>query len=134
MDDQDGIDIESLRVDPELMQRVLEQQARKSKRKGWQRICTVVPRAWELRLLEASRISTYRLAHELLYLHWYGKGAPIIVSGKVARVAKLSGRSKGNAIDELAELGLIEVERKPRRAPRVVLLHTQIPKTRNGRA
>ena len=76
MDDQDGIDIESLRVDPELMQRVLEQQARKSTRKGWRRICTVVPRAWELRLLEASRISTYRLAHELLYLHWYGKGAP----------------------------------------------------------
>ena len=75
MDDQDGIDIESLRVDPELMQRVLEQQARKSERKGWQRICTVVPREWELRLLEAKRISTYRLAHELLYLHWYGKGA-----------------------------------------------------------
>jgi len=49
-------------------------------------------------------------------------------------VAKLSGRSKENAIDELVELGLIEVERKPRRAPRVVLLHTQIPKTRNGRA
>ena len=80
-----GSTLRGLRVDPELMQRVLEQQAHKSKRKGWQRICTVVPRAWELRLLEASRISTYRLAHELLYLHWYGKGAPITVSGKVAK-------------------------------------------------
>ena len=85
MDDQDGIDMESLRVDPGLMQRALGEHAPKSVRKGWQRICTVVPRAWELRLLEASRISTYRLAHELLYLHWYGKGAPITVSGKVAR-------------------------------------------------
>ena len=74
MDDQDDISIEKLRVDPALMQQVLEQQARKSKRKGWQRICTVVPREWELRLLEAKRISTYRLAIELLYLHWYGKG------------------------------------------------------------
>ena len=48
------------------MQRVLEQQARKSKRKGWQRNYTLVPREWELRLLEATRISTYRLAHEIL--------------------------------------------------------------------
>jgi hypothetical protein len=134
MDDQDDISIEKLRVDPALMQQVLEQQARKSKRKGWQRICTLVPREWELRLLEAKRVSTYRLAIELLYLHWYGKGAPITVSGKVANAAKLSGRSKGNALDELAELGLIEVDRKPRKAPRVVLLHTQTPKTRNERA
>ena len=94
MDDQDEIDIERLRVDPELMQRVLEQQARKSKRKGWQRICTVVPREWELRLLEAKRISTYRLAIELLYLHWYGKGKPVTVSSKVAKAAKISARSK----------------------------------------
>ena len=92
MDDQDEIDIEKLRVDPALMQRVLEQQARKSKRKGWQRICTMVPREWELRLLEAKRISTYRLAIELLYLHWYGKGKPITVSGKVAQAAKISAR------------------------------------------
>ena len=94
MDDQDEIDIEKLRVDPELMQQVLEQQARKSKRKGWQRICTVVPREWELRLLEAKRISTYRLAIELLYLHWYGKGKPVTVSGKVAKAVKISARSK----------------------------------------
>ena len=63
MDDQDEVGIEKLRVDPALMQQVLEQQARKSKRKGWQRNYTVVPREWELRLLEAKRISTYRLAH-----------------------------------------------------------------------
>ena len=79
MEDRGDFNIEDLRVEPELMQRVLEQQAleqqaRKSKRKEWQRIYTVIPRAWELRLLEAKRISTYRLAHELLYLHWYGKG------------------------------------------------------------
>ena len=75
----DDLDVEKLRVDPEF-----EQQARKSKRKGWQRLCTVVPRAWELRLLEAKRVSTYRLAIELLYLvrqgqadrrHWQGGGS-----------------------------------------------------------
>ena len=127
MDDQDEIGIEKLRVDPALMQQVLEQQARKSKRKGWQRICTVVPREWELRLLEAKRISTYRLAIELLYLHWYGKGKPVTVSSKVAKAAKISARSKWKALAELERLGLIEVDRKPRKSPRVVLLHTQAP-------
>jgi hypothetical protein len=44
MDNQDDIGIEKLRIDPALMQQTLEQQARKSKRKAWQRICTVLPR------------------------------------------------------------------------------------------
>jgi hypothetical protein len=129
MEDRDGIGIGGLRVDPALMQQVLEQQARKTKRKGWQRFCTVVPREWELRLLEATRVSTYRLAIELLYLHWYGKGKPVTVSSRVAKAAKLSVRSKWNALGELERLGLIEVERDPRKSPRVTILHTRIPKS-----
>jgi hypothetical protein len=77
----DDIDVKS-RVD-----RICPQ-ARKSKRKGWQRLCTVVPRAWELRLLEAKRVSTYRLAIELLYLHWYGRA---IRSPSLARWRKPQG-------------------------------------------
>ena len=65
MDDQDETGIKKLRIDPALMRQVLDQQARKSKRKGWQRNYTQVPREWELRLLGAKRISTYRLAIEL---------------------------------------------------------------------
>src|SRR6476619_2593250 len=120
----DDLDVEKLRVDPEF-----EQQARKSKRKGWQRLCTVIPRAWELRLLEAKRISTYRLAHELLYLQWYGKGKPVTVPGEVARAVKISATSKWEALNELERLGLIEVDRKLRKAPRAVLHHTQAPKS-----
>jgi len=114
----DDLDVEKLRVDPEF-----EQQARKSKRKGWQRLCTVVPRAWELRLLEAKRVSTYRLAIELLYLHWYGKGNPIAVTGKVAEATRLSDRSKSRALAELERLRLIEIDRSPRKSPRVALHH-----------
>ena len=125
MDDQDDFSVENLRVDSALVQQILEQQARKSKRKGWQRVCTLVPRAWELRLLEAKRVSTYRLAIELLYLHWYGKGKPVAVTGKAAKAARLSDRSKWNALAELERLGLIEVDRRPRRSPRVVLHHTK---------
>jgi hypothetical protein len=96
---------------------------------GWQRLCTVVPREWELRLLEAKRVSTYRLAIELLYLHWYGKGKPVAVTSRVASAANISASSKWNALEELERLGLIEVDRKPRRAPRAVVLHTQAPKS-----
>ena len=123
MDGQDDFGIDRLRVGPELMQRVLEEQARKSKCKGWQRICTVLPREWELRLLDARRVSTYRLAIELLYLHWYGKGKPITVSSKVAKAVKLSVRSKWRALAELEQLGLIETDRSRRRSPRVILRH-----------
>jgi hypothetical protein len=122
----DDIGIEKLRVDPAQMQQIIqEQQVRKSKRKGWQRVCTVLPREWELRLLRAKRISTYRLAIELLYLHWYGNGKPITVSGKVAQAVKISARSKWEALAELERLGLVEVDRRPRKSPRVVLNHTQ---------
>jgi hypothetical protein len=124
--DEDDFSLEKLRVDPALMQQVLaEQQARKSKQKEWQRHWTLIPRAWELRLLQAKRISTYRLAIELLYLHWYDGGKPIAVTGKVAKAAKLSASSKSNALAELAQLRLIEMDRGPRRSPRVTLLHTR---------
>jgi hypothetical protein len=129
MDDQDEIGIEKLRVGPALMRRVLEQQALKSKRKRWQRNYTLVPREWELQLLGARRISTYRLAIELLYLHWYNNGKPVTVSSKVALAAKISVRSKWEALAELERLGLIEVDRRPRKSPRVVLLHTQTKQT-----
>ena len=129
MDDQDDFGIERLRVEPALMQRILEQQASQSKRKGWQRIYTVLPREWELRLHGAKRISTYRLAIELLYLHWHGKGKPVTVSSKVAQAAKISARSKWEALAELERLGLIETDRRPRRSPRAVLLHTQSKQT-----
>ena len=130
MEGEDDFSLEKLRVRPALMQQVLlEQQARKSKRNGWQRHCTVIPRAWELRLLQATRISTYRLAIELLYLHWYGKGKPIAVTGKVAQASKISATSKWEALAELERLDLIEADRSPRRAPRVILRHTQAPKS-----
>jgi hypothetical protein len=123
MGEQDDIGIEKLRVDPAQMR------PGKAKREGWHRVFTVLPREWELRLLKAKRISTYRLAIELLYLHWKGNGKPITVSSKVARAVKICARSKWEALAELERLGLIELDRRPRKAPRVVLLHTQTKQT-----
>jgi len=130
MEGQDDIGIEKLRVDPTEMRRAIpEQQPGKSNREGWQRVFTSVPRKWELRLLHAKRISTYRLAIELLYLHWKNDGKPIVVSSKVARAVKISARSKWNALAELERLGLINVDRRRRKSPRVILLHAQAKQT-----
>ncbi len=117
MDGNDDFDIQKLRVDPEFVQ-----QALKAKRKEWRRVFTVLPRSWEIRLLGATRICTYKLATELLYLHWLNKGKTIAVTSKVAAAAKLSTRSKSRALAELEQLGLITVDRGVRRAPRVTLL------------
>lgn len=133
----DDTDAAKLGIDPDEIEQILEGMTtatpkRTGKSKGerkWQRHCTVIPRTWELRLLQAKRISTYRLAHELLYLHWYGKGKSVTVSSNVAKAVKISARSKWEALAELDRLGLIEVHRKPRKSPRVVLLHTQTNQT-----
>jgi hypothetical protein len=125
----EGIDVENLRTAPELMERVFEQQSKKSKREGWRRKYTSVPREWEVGLLSAKRISTYRLALEILYLYWYGKGKQVTVSGKVAKAVGLSARSKWAALAELERLGLIKVDRNQRRSPRVIPFHTQAPKS-----
>jgi len=130
MGDQDYISIEKLRVDPAKRKQIIsDQESDNSKREGWQRVFTSVPRAWELRLLQAKRISTYRLALELLYLNWKDSGKPIVVSGKVARAANISSRSKWDALAELERLGLINVDRGRRKSPRVVLLHTRTKQT-----
>ena len=54
-----------------------------SRRKGWQRNYTLVPREWELRLLGAKRISTYRLAHRAAVsaLVWQGKAGHRVWQG-----------------------------------------------------
>jgi len=92
-----------------------------ARRKAWRRSFTIMPRAWELRLLKARRIVSYHLACELLYLHWL-KGDPIAVSSAMGRALGLSSRSRWNALAELEQLGLIEVERTGLQAPSVTLL------------
>jgi hypothetical protein len=69
-------------------------------------------------------VSTYRLAYVLLYEHWRTGGKPIVLSNVLANTEGVSRRSKTRAITKLASLGLIQVQRHKRQAPRVVLQHT----------
>jgi hypothetical protein len=101
-----------------------------SEQKKWRRHSTTVPREWELRLRWATRISTYRLALELLYLRWRADhdkfqrvGEPVIVSHEVMAEAGLTRQSARRALSQLEKLGLIEVDRTNGRAARAALLH-----------
>jgi hypothetical protein len=133
----DDLDASKMSIDPAEFEEMLRDRAaakpksRRSKKegKGWQRFYTTVPRAWELRLQRARSASTYRLALELLYLWWRGKGkSAVIVSGAVAKAAGLSARSKSRALAELGRLDLARVIREPRKSPRVTLKHANLPK------
>ena len=93
------------------------------KAKAWRRNFTRVPREWELRLLQAKRIASYRLGLEILYRSWRAGNEPIAVTNAVTNAANLSARSRWNALAELQRLGLIEIEYGGRCAPRVTVLH-----------
>jgi hypothetical protein len=101
---------------------------------GWKRHYTMVPDWWVRQLHKARRVSTYRLAHELLYLHWKAKNdgeddEDIVVADEVAKMADISRASKFNALAELEHLGLIRTTREPGKAPRAELLHAKLPRT-----
>lgn len=115
MDDQDPFDPASLRVRP-------AQQTR-TKPKRWRRHYVQVPWPWVERLKAAKRISTYRLALSLVYASWRNGGRPIVLSNVMAEEEGLSRRSKWRALAELEYLGLVEVRRRPRQAPRLVMRH-----------
>jgi hypothetical protein len=112
----DAFDLERLRVDPADLQR-------KPKQKKWRREFVQVPCTWLESLRQTKRVSTYRLAHLLLYEFWRTGKRPVVLSNISAKAEGLSPRSKWNALTELEGLGLIEVERAPRKSPRVTPLH-----------
>jgi hypothetical protein len=127
----DDSNVRDLSIDPDQIEQVLEERAGKPRRGRWQRRGSFMPREWELRLKQArARPATIWLAHELLYQKWrvqqnlYGsRDRPIEVSSEVMKGAGLSARSRSNALHELEQLGLIEVDRAPPRAPRATLRH-----------
>jgi hypothetical protein len=82
----------------------------------------MVPGIWIERLAKARHIASYRVALHLLYQHWKNTGKPILLpNGMLAREG-VTRRQKWEALRELERLGLIAVERRPRRAPLVTVL------------
>jgi DNA-binding transcriptional ArsR family regulator len=76
---------------------------------------------WLERLRSAKHIATYRMAFFLSYQSWQTNYRPIRVSNVALEDWGVSRRQKSVALQELENLGLIEVERRGRRAPIVTL-------------
>jgi hypothetical protein len=99
------------------------------KRKEWRRHFVQFPWTWVERLQAARRVSTYRLALLLVYENWRSGGGPIVLSNALSMAEGVSRRTKWNALAELERLGLVRVERRPRKSPRLSLQHLPRGKT-----
>ena len=81
-----------------------------------------VPWTWVEKLVSASG-KTWQMAVWLLYFHWKGGGAPIKLANGMLRYDGVSRRTKWRALAELEALGLVAVERRPKRSPVVRVLY-----------
>jgi hypothetical protein len=79
-----------------------------------------VPLGWKRRLDRARHTCTFKVAHELLYRHWKTGGQFVLLP-----TAGLVGVTRGNkwrGLLELERLGLITIERRQRKSPKIALL------------
>jgi hypothetical protein len=80
----------------------------------------MVPWAWVERLKGAT-VQTHRVALHLLYLHWRHKG-PFKLPNGMLKIDGITRYSKWRALADLEQRGLIVVERRRRKSPRVSVL------------
>jgi hypothetical protein len=120
-EDDNPFDLANLRLTPEAAAAIDRAAATKQEQaqpKGRSREpFTKFPHSWEARLLEAKRITSYRIALHLLYLHWRSAGRPIRLSNVALAGKGVTRQSKWNALRELARLGLIKIEKRPQKSP-----------------
>jgi hypothetical protein len=83
-----------------------------------------VPGIWIEQLAKARYLATYRLALHILYRHWKGGGKPFMLSNGMAAMEGVSRWAKWRALAELERLGLIAVERRKRKSPRITVIES----------
>jgi hypothetical protein len=81
-----------------------------------------VPWVWIERLEKVRQIATYRVALQVLYQHWKGRGEPFTLSNGMLRMSGVSRWQKWRGLRELRELGLITVVCRSRKSPRITVL------------
>jgi hypothetical protein len=77
---------------------------------------------WWIEKLQGSPGHTYHVAHFLLYLHWQrGDRGPITLASGMLAMDGVSPSTKVRALRRLEHLGLITVEWRLRKSPKVTL-------------
>ena len=118
------LDLKSLELPPELV--VKGKQAPSITPKKRRQHFVRFPWVWMEQLI-GCRGQTLRVAFVVLYLDWKAKGQPIKLANKLPQMVGVDRRAKWRALADLERLGLISVERRPRKSPIVQVKHE--PKT-----
>jgi hypothetical protein len=80
----------------------------------------IVSMAWKDSLDHAVHAATLKIALHLLFTSWQRNERSIPLTNRA--LPNIPRRSKWNGLTELERLGLVTVERRPRRAPIVTIL------------
>ena len=79
------------------------------------------PLKWVERLVGSSSAGTYRVALHLLYRDWKNGGQPFLLCNRTLEKEGVNRFAKWRSLDELEQLGLISIERRVRRSPRITV-------------
>jgi hypothetical protein len=79
------------------------------------------PRWWTLKMRDAG-VGSFKLALLLLHLNWKSRGRPVVVSAAAAKDRGVGTRQKVTAVLELERLGIIRVERRPKKSSLITVL------------
>ena len=80
-----------------------------------------VPWVWYEQLVKARYSSTYQIALYVLYLHWKRNGQPFALPNGGLKMLGISRWRKWRGLRELESLALVQIERRPRRAPLITV-------------
>jgi hypothetical protein len=84
----------------------------------------MVPLAWVEQLSTAKHRASWPVALELLRRNLKGSGQPIpLPNGQLEAKFRINRTQKWEALRELKQLGLIRIERRPRKSPMVTVLN-----------
>jgi hypothetical protein len=116
---------DNLRIDTGEVQAVTPRKIRRRRERF-----TQVPGIWKERLTKVRRISTYRVALHVLMRDFETGGKPFTLSNGALALENISRSEKSRALSELEGAGLIVIERRTCKTPRITILHTGRNSTR----
>jgi hypothetical protein len=118
-DDDPYADLKRHRLTPEMLAKLAVVPRKIQKRREH---FVRVPWTWIERLATVRYIATYRVALHILYRHWRSHGEPFTLSNGMLIMEGVARGTKWRALRELEQLGLVTIERRRRKAPRITII------------
>ena len=112
--------LENLKLRDEII-RTVQPKCVKERQRRKRSQFVMVPASWMERLDEAQYIGTLKLALHILFRCWKERGQSILVTNTAFGKSSSARQRKRRALSELKNLGLIDLEWRPRKSPRVTI-------------